>query len=336
MLKRKVKRVLEYFAAYSGKHCRALKAPELLVLGYHRILPNTHPEFEVMEPGMRVRPETLDMHIQVLKKYFEIVDLNDWVKRVKSNKTVPNKAVALTFDDGWVDNYEYAYPILKHHGVLATIFLVSSMVGTNKQFWSERVSNILSYIKNNDMKVCDGNQIKWFEQFQFDFRDEGSFGECGVSALISRLKQLPDHEIYESLAAFSGVENQFFSSICMLNKEQLLEMAASGLVSYGAHTRSHYRLNKITDAGLLEDEILGSKQDIESMLNIEVNGFCYPNGDFNNETLDVLSDEFQYACTTRKGWNSTKSDLLLLNRILLHDDVSHDPVSFKARISGLI
>ncbi len=336
MLKRKIKRVLEHVAAIAGKQARKNSEPELLIIGYHRILPIDHPEFQMMQPGMRVQPSTLEMHIKILRQYFEFVDLNDWVSKVKNGLSVPNKAVALTFDDGWVDNYEYAYPILKREEVPATIFLVSSMIGTNNQFWPERVSNILSYIKDERRVGLGKGMLKWFEQHQFDINNSSSFDERGVNALISRLKEKSDDEVYKSLTVFADVECKIPHLVHIMNETQLLEMKASGLVSFGAHTKRHFRLDKISDYSLLEGETLGSKNDLEELLNINVSGFCYPNGSFDNKAVDVIRQGFQYSCTTKKGWNTTKSDLLLLNRILLHDDVSHDPVSFKARISGLI
>ncbi len=336
MLKRKIKRALEHVVAKFGRHERRSSDPALLILGYHRILPLNHPEFQRMQPGMRVQPATLEMHIKILRENFDFVDLNDWVSRVKSGLPVPNKAVALTFDDGWLDNYEYAYPILKREKVPATIFLVSSMIGTDRNFWPERVSSILTYINSEKSTGLGKGAFKWFEQHQFDINNRRSFDEAGVNSLISRLKEKSDDEIYKSLAVFSDVECNISYSTHMMSEAQLLEMKASGLVSFGAHTKRHFRLDKISDHALLADETLGSKSDLEALLNITVSGFCYPNGAFDNKALDVIKRGFQYSCTTRKGWNSVQSDLLLLNRILLHDDVSHDPVSFKARISGLI
>ncbi len=336
MLKRKIKRVFEHVAAKFGRHERRSSDPELLILGYHRIIPLNHPEFQSMEPGMRVQPATLEMHIKILRQHFDFVDLNDWVSRVTNRLPVPNKAVALTFDDGWVDNYEYAYPVLKREKVPATIFLVSSMIGTDSQFWPERISGILSYIKGEKRAGLGKEALKWFEQYQFDVNNSRSFDEAGVNALILRLKEKSDDEIYKSLTVFADVECKIPHLAHIMNKAQLLEMKASGFISFGAHTKRHFRLDKISDYALLEDEILGSKSDLEGLLDITVSGFCYPNGSFDNKAAGVVKRGFQYSCTTRKGWNSTKSDLLLLNRILLHDDVSHDPVSFKARISGLI
>jgi len=336
IIKKKIKRVLEYFAAFYGKHNRDLDEPGLLILGYHRVLPKKHPEDELMQPGMKIRPETLEMHIQVLKQHFQIVSLSEWICKARAGEELPKKSVALTFDDGWIDNYEYAYPILKREQVPSTIFLVSSMIGTNKQFWPERVSKIISHIRSMKGQVFDEKQLAWFDYYKLDITNLRSFDEDVLSDFISRLKEFSDEDIYESLRVFSDVERQSIFQPQILNKEQLLEMKSSGLVSYGAHTRSHYRLNKIQDQQLLESETLGCKKDLESMLGINVSGFCYPNGDFNANTVDVLKKEYQYSCTTEKGWNTSKTDVFMLKRILVHDDVSSDPISFKARISGLI
>jgi len=291
-----------------------------------------------MQPGMRVTPETLRIHIQVLKKYFDIVDLNDWVHRNKTNQALPNKAVAITFDDGWVDNYEFAFPILKSENVPATIFLVSSMIGFRKQFWPERVASIIEALKNNNGVEVLPEYVHWFEAHGVDVKSLESLGEKKQEKLITDLKKFPDEEICERLKVFETLEAKIQQGALsqMLNYEQLKEMKASSLISFGAHTRHHYRLDKVTSSSTLEDEIVNCKQDLESSLGMTVNGFCYPNGDFDDKSISLVRATYEYACTTRKGWNTQVLDRCLMNRILLHEDVSSDRISFEAKISGLL
>ncbi len=336
MLKRKLKRALEHVAAKVGKHQRKFEKPVLLILGYHRILPENHPEYHLMQPGMRVRPEILAMHIRVLRQYFEFVDLNEWVKKARVGEAMANKSVALTFDDGWVDNYEYAYPILKQEEVPATVFLVSSMIDTSKQFWPERVGSILDYIKKSGSNICNVEQVSWLKQHGFDPNDSTLFNEEDINRLISHLKKHSDEKICKNLLIFSNIESLLTYPVQMLNKAQLLEMKASGFVTYGAHTRNHYRLDKMASRESLKEEVLGCKIELEALLDVNISGFCYPNGNFDETSVDVVGSEYQYSCTTQKGWNTVETNTLLLNRILLHDDVSCDEVSFKAKISGLL
>lgn len=339
MLKQVLKKNILLAASILGRHKWPLLKGQLLIIGYHRILPRSHPEYKKMQPGMRVEPETLEMHIKTLKKNFEIVDLNDWVKRVKKGQTVPKKACALTFDDGWIDNYEYAFPILKKQNALATIFLVSSMIGTSKKFWPERITDILFQLKEKKTMEIGEEQKKWLSDYGISEQQLATLDDGIIDKLINTLKMLSDKKILKMLEIFSLDEKKMESvegTAHILNLTQIAEMMNSGLISFASHTQQHLRLTKIDAEKDLEYEIIQSKTVLEAMLGNKINGFCYPNGDFNERSLSKAKLVYDYACTTKKGWNTATSELLLLNRILVHNDVSSTPAAFEARISNLL
>ena len=79
----------------------------LVVFMYHRVLPKNDYRVGFEEPGMYVLPETLELHLKIMKRYFQVVDLKDELKDPpKMDRKGPR--CAITFDDGWLDNYEYA------------------------------------------------------------------------------------------------------------------------------------------------------------------------------------------------------------------------------------
>ena len=95
-----------------------------IILSYHRIHPDQGEDSVVNTPSQ------LSSHIKLLKLLgFNIIDLQGWLNRVELDK---KRYVILTFDDGWEDNYKYAFHILLKHKVTATIFLISNYVGSNK------------------------------------------------------------------------------------------------------------------------------------------------------------------------------------------------------------
>lgn len=336
MIKQLIKNKLDIVTATLGKHRKPLKEKSLLILGYHRILPETHPEFALMQPGMRVRPETLQMHIATLRQYFEFVDLGQWVKSVKEGVDVPDKSVALTFDDGWIDNYQYAFPILKQEKVPASIFLVSSMIGTTMKFWPERLTEILLCLKNYRENQISLPQKQWLEKHGLRLDALPKLTQDKIDSFISGLKYLSDAQIYSDLKLFGsmGMDSSIFQERHILTAEQVAEMLQSGLVSFASHTRHHYRLDKIENLDALNDEVEGARNDLEKLLGVPVRGFCYPNGNYDEASLELVRACYDFSCTTNKGWNDVSQDLLLLNRILIHDDVSSTPTAFEARIAG--
>src|SRR5690625_5617606 len=92
---------------------------------------------------MIVQPDTFDMHLKEVQQHFDVVSLSEWVQANQNGEPVPKKACAITFDDGWLDNYEYALPVLKAHGLPATLFGVAEQMGTDFQFWPNIVAGLL-------------------------------------------------------------------------------------------------------------------------------------------------------------------------------------------------
>jgi hypothetical protein len=111
-------------------------------LMYHRVIPKDKPED--VEAGMYVEPETLEAHVRFLKKYFTIVPIPELSFSTKNNSgSFEGKPPCiLTFDDGWYDFYEYAFPILKTCQVPATVFLPTDFIGTRKWFWTDRLAKL--------------------------------------------------------------------------------------------------------------------------------------------------------------------------------------------------
>ncbi len=145
-LKQIAKRGVYHAAARFGRHTKTSDQPQLLLLMYHRILPSNSNSYLLEEPGMTVTPETFRDQMKLVKQFFEVVHLSEWLELNGSGAELPQQACAITFDDGWADNYDFAYPILKDLEIPGTIFLVSSMIGGDKTFWPERLISLITTI----------------------------------------------------------------------------------------------------------------------------------------------------------------------------------------------
>ena len=87
------------------------------------------------------------------------VSVYDLVRCIMNKKELPLNAVAITFDDGYEDNYRKAYPILKKYNIPATIFLTTGYIGTSKIFWWDMLGEI---IKKSAAPFVDMNIFKEF------------------------------------------------------------------------------------------------------------------------------------------------------------------------------
>ncbi len=308
---------------------------KLLVLTYHRVLPAEHPDRAIEQPGMYVSPETLDLHLTLLKRHFPIVHLDDWLRNAATGGVLPPQACALTFDDGWQDNFEYAFPVLRRHAAPATIFLVSGMTGTDLEFWPNRLARRLVRLRPGEgLPEPLGRVLAPVIEHA---RNAGAWGLQDLDRAVVLSKQLGDDQIRALLDEAPAGAAAEAGARAVLDENELALMASSGLVRFGSHTRTHRRFRDDLPLEMLEGEIAGSRVEIAAAVgSAGVGVFCYPNGDTTPAAIGVVRRHYAAAVTTRKGWHRAGADPFLIPRIGVHEDVSNRGAAFLARIAGLL
>lgn len=305
-MKRPLKRLACAVAAVAAPAVwRFQKSPRLLVLMYHRVLPPDHPDRRTEQPGMYVSPRTLAMHLEMLRQQgFELTHLDDWLRAAAGGQPLPARACAITFDDGWRDNFDHAYPVLKQAGAPATIYLVTDLVGTRYSFWPNALARILA-ARGLDVARIDAEIMRY----------KSSHSDEQMHALVAEMggTQAGDRDL--------------------MSWDEIRAMQAGG-VRFGSHTRRHTRLVDGTDEITLRDEVLGSRATLERELGSAPQTFCYPNGDTSVDAVALVKSAYSGAVTTRSGWHAPGADAHLIRRIGVHEDISADQAGFVARISG--
>jgi peptidoglycan/xylan/chitin deacetylase (PgdA/CDA1 family) len=327
-MKKLVKSALEQCASRFGPHRRNHSTqPRLWVLMYHRILPASDPRYAREEPGMIVTPDTFRQQLRILKELFEVMPLAEWCGRRDAGRTLPARACAITFDDGWLDNYQFALPILQQEQLPATLFAVADMIGTQRQFWPNRLARVLG--------ATQGRHFSWMERFGLG--KQTALGREAVAQLIHQCKQMRDEEL---LTLLDSAEKELGLAPehqpALVSWDQLREMQGSGFFDIGSHTSNHYRLLEGLADSTLTEEIIASKRKLERELERPVSTFCYPNGDTSPAAVTLVQEHYRAAVTTRRGINSTATASHSLQRIGVHEDVSDTRRRFEARLSGWI
>src|SRR4051812_2433299 len=104
-----------------------------IILLYYRVLrPQDLPHG--IDPAIYVTTDTFEMHLQFLRRRFDVVDLDELLAWRERRRTFARVPCAITFDDGWADNFTNAYPLLKRYGMPATIFVITGEVGASPDF----------------------------------------------------------------------------------------------------------------------------------------------------------------------------------------------------------
>jgi len=326
-----IKSILNYFRA--KRFDRAIQSGELngqlLIIMYHRVLPKTDPRLENEEPGMYVTPETLDIHLSELKKISTLVHIEDWLALSKNGELDNTLYCAITFDDGWADNFEYGLPLLQKHNAPATIFLATEYIGSNTTFWPERLAALMNQAEryNSQLTIFFGELNEAVDQARLLTKDKDY-----MAHLINVAKSLSDDDIKSKLDALQGLatEDELPRDMLTWNEVRVLQSAG---VKIGGHTRSHLRLNDKASQERIQQEVEGCALDIETALQQKPTQFCYPNGDTSQNAIDCVQRHFSTAVTTQRGINKPNAAPMTLKRVGVHEDATRSVSSLKATVS---
>ncbi len=317
-----------------------IRREDYLILMYHRVLNHVEVD-ETIEPGMYITPETFEKHLCFLKEKFDVIPLSKVSKNESKRSSRSAIKCAITFDDGWLDFYTHAYPLLVKYNLPAINFLPTSFIGRREIFWTDKLAKILKQKKTSNSREL----ILLKKNNSMDNLVEKIIKMNGpitqqLNCAIVLLKTKHQNEIDQILDELSyvikfqrpAVERSF------LSWKEIYEMKQSNLISFGSHTANHSILTTLNDEETIK-ELISSKQTLKekNVLDSDCIPFCYPNGDCNNRIANLVEKcGYSLAVTTRKGWNKGSTNPYLLNRIGLHEDVSFTRSMFACRIFELI
>ncbi|HJQ14393.1 MAG TPA: polysaccharide deacetylase family protein [Anaerolineales bacterium] len=283
-----IKRKMLNFAYETGliRAGRGIWAKSLTVVNYHRIDDPYQEGFDSFKPNISATPQDFDRQLDYLAKWFNVVSLQDVVEWLDGHKDLPPYAALITFDDGYLDNYTSAFPLLQKQNFPALIFLTTGHIGTDAPFYWDMAAYCFAHTQSDHLTFPDGRIAHWSNSEQ---REQVS------KDWIELMKTLPqvEKQIYvDNLPVLLGVSipSGFFRGL-MMNWDQVREMQKGG-IEFGAHTIHHPILTRIA-LEQVRNEVAGSRSRIEDELGETVLGFAYPNGqamDLDEEVEKVVAD----------------------------------------------
>jgi len=287
---------------------------------YHRIAE------ELIDPWeLAVAPTRFEEQLEVLRRTRRPLRLTDFISGLMDGSLPPN-AVAVTFDDGYIDNLHAARPLLAAADVPATVFLVSDYLGRSERFWWDELTKLILSEGEPRSIELEVRGIK------MRFKLEGIGAAWRASSGPVSARQRAYLEIWQTLRTLEDDERRTiirdmqkaFAIPDLLWKaardrpmtsDEVRFLANDGLVTIGAHTATHPALTTLPDVALCR-EIVKSKATCEALADAKVIAFAYPYGDFdNNVRKAVRAAGFSCACSTRSGPVHFASDLLALPRL---------------------
>jgi peptidoglycan/xylan/chitin deacetylase (PgdA/CDA1 family) len=262
--------------------------------------------------GLSVSPARFAKQVQVLCDCRTILSMDAFVDRLQSGN-LPHDAVALTFDDGYLDNLRHAKPILEAAGVPATVFLATGRIGTGEEFWWDELARmVLSraeplsatvMIEADDLQV-DLPSIEPIEP-RVSWRAWHRPKTAREAAYQELWRSLRECTPGRRERAINQLRRVF--GVTRPNPEDLPMHAAdvrtlvSNHISIGAHGCTHQPLTSLPASARVE-EIRRSRGQAEALSSSTVTGFAYPHGDRNSETIDMVRRAgYRWACSTHQA-----------------------------------
>jgi peptidoglycan/xylan/chitin deacetylase (PgdA/CDA1 family) len=255
-----------------------------------------------------------EQDLKVYLKYGTPISLKDLLYKER----LPRSPIAVTIDDGYANNYNLGFPVLKKYNFPATIFLTTGFIDRRQFLWTDWLEFIAANASNVNIKIELNKEVISFNLGEPQGRNNV------VKHLKSILKNMPLIKIKSFLYELQEMSKVKYDweripeKLQPLTWKQIREMKKSGLISFGGHTVSHAILSKCNKEEQ-EFEIAESKARIEKELNEECLILAYPNGkenDFTEETIRLAKKaNYRIAVTTNSGYeNLNEYDSFKLKR----------------------
>ena len=296
-----------------------------LILGYHRVVEDFDATARTEMPSMLTSAAMFERHLDLVGRHFRFASLDEIGEHLASGQPFAERVAAVTFDDGYRDNYEQAFPILKRKGIPAAVFIVTDLVG--QRTW--QIHDKLFHLLTKAFAAWDDPRRELSALLRalnlpaeqlLRHRSATSSPMATVSALLPDLSVANIRRVMDAVESITG--NGFHNIALSLTWPMIKEMHRAG-ITIGSHTRRHVSLPAETRDTLVK-ELEESKRVIEEHIGAPVLHFAYPGGQFtlrDVEALERAGYRFGYtACPHQDVGHPT----LTIERLLLWEGSSVD------------
>jgi peptidoglycan/xylan/chitin deacetylase (PgdA/CDA1 family) len=310
---------------------RYINRKKILVLAYHGV---TNAK---LSPSLWGQLEygRFKEQLDYIRRFHKVIPIGHVTEYLSGNGDIPDNSVVITFDDGYRNNYQLAYPLLLEYSLPATFFITTDFVESQTLLWFDEIALCLwSYegrlaipLLGLQMTINGGNRLSISDM------------------IIQKCKSLDPGERRNVL--------QYIREVCHYNNDsknrilkrifdpmtwaQMKEMTQSPLITLGVHTEDHQILTKCSPE-VAEGQVFRSKVSVEKILERPVQYFAYPNGekgDFDEGTKRLLKKlRFQLGFTTVKKLVDLRTDPHEIGRFCISNDLTSYTPFFHLTVSG--
>jgi len=298
---------------------------DVRILIYHRVV---DPDRAYDVANVSATPDQFVRQLDFLSQAYDVIGFADLLAAYDGSRQLPKRPLLITFDDGFSDNYAFAFPALAARNLTAAFFVTTGDIGKRELFWFDKVGYLVKITSEASWDLLDGSSIEL----------AGRDRLLVCKDLLNRLKAFPNSKRIKQVQLLEERTLDGSESVDDINFpmtwSQLEEMAQGGMEIY-SHTCTHPVLSTLQDEDEIRAELAHSKATIEEKLGRSCNVFAYPVGrwsSYDQRTLRIVNEcGYQLACINESGLNDlTRTSKLELRRIPV--DRFQNDHSFKALI----
>lgn len=233
-----------------------------------------------------------------------VVAMTDIAAAHRDEAELPDGAVAVTFDDGFLNNYLTAWPVLEAYGIPATFYLAVGFISTGRMIWSDVLEAAILGSRHQELSLPLGDMTTTFPLTSDDDRI------AAFTTIKTACKKLPNatkdavvETVCEKLGASIAADHPLYA---FMTWDQVREMNASPHIAFGAHTVDHVSLAKVPP-DTMRDQIDRSVDAVGRALGQPCRQFSYPEGqadDYDDGVIAHLQSKgFDHAPSAIDGDN---------------------------------
>ena len=301
---------------YERQLRRNLPASSWTIVMYHRVIERR--EDDPFSLGMCVTRPHFDEQLRHFKRNFSPIGLSQAVRRLARGESLPDRALSITFDDGYLDNLTVALPVLQAHELNAALFVPTGGLDSDEPLWWDRVIHAFDATDQPDILPTDiGIPLPPRRLSLNIWRRRDTVGR-----VLNALWTLPVGQVLEAVARLERQlppKRRVAPVARRMDGQQVLQMHHAGM-EIGAHSVRHPNLTLETPTAVRE-EMSTSRAVLETLCDAPINGFAYPAG-WKNADAEAAAREvgFDYAVATTRGVNHRDHlDLFSLARVGMPD-----------------
>ncbi len=278
--------------------------------------------------------------LRILSMRYQFISIDEAVAILAGDKPPMEHVAVLTFDDGYLNNFTQALPVLQELGIPGTFYIATGVVESREPFWFDRLDYVLQAAAKHRIRVELAGR-----SFEFNSGKRSNITAEYASLRAYCKKQFSDDKVFTKTLNDLSVELEQKTGVALqsvldgdawaqvISAKEIQEYAREDLVQFGGHSVSHLRLS-CSSLDKVREELAESKQKLEGWSKKQCEHFAYPSGDYDEASANAVREAgYRSAVTSDLGFNAIGDNAYTLKRLSIAVDWNR--VELLARASGL-